>query len=127
METVFRVIRFRPPGNDKDIILITNVLNVRAEQVAIWYRRRWDIEVFFRFLKQELNFSHFVSLNENGIQIVLYMTLIAAMLIMIYKNENAVGYKTAKRRMEIELQDIILAVAVARAGGDLSRLNLPVP
>ncbi len=31
------------------------------------YRRRWDIEVFFRFIKQELNVSHLVSLNKNGI------------------------------------------------------------
>jgi hypothetical protein len=127
METVYRVIRFRPPESDEDIILITNMLNVRAEQVATWYRRRWDIEVFFRFLKQELNFSHFISLDENGIQIVLYMTLIVAMLIMIYKKENNIGYKTARRRMEMELQDVILAIAVARTGGDLSKLNLPAP
>ncbi|MDR2681225.1 MAG: IS4 family transposase [Tannerella sp.] len=126
-ETVYRVIRFRPPDSDNDIILISNIFNVRAEQIAQWYRRRWDIEVFFRFLKQELNFSHFVSLNENGIQIVLYMTLIVAMLIRIYKKENDIGYKTAKRRMEMELQEIILAIAVVRSGGDLNRISLPAP
>lgn len=91
------------------------------------YRRRWNIEVWFRFLKQELNFSHFLSLNENGIRIVLYMTLIVAILIRIYKQENQLGYKTAKRRMEIELQELIIAIAVVHSGGDLKRLNLPAP
>jgi hypothetical protein len=126
-EDVFRVIRFRPTDGNEDILLITNILNLRAETVAAMYRRRWDIEVFFRFLKQELNFSHFLSLNENGIQIVLYMTLIVAMLIMIYKQENQIGYKTAKRRMEIEIQELIIAIAIVQAGGDLNRVDLPAP
>jgi hypothetical protein len=73
--------------------------------IAIIYCRSRDIKVFFCFIKQELNFSHFISLNKNGIQIVLYMTLIVAMLIMIYKQVNPTGYKTAKRRMEIEVQE----------------------
>jgi hypothetical protein len=129
-EDVFRVIRFRSENGKEDIVLITNVFNLRAETIAQMYRRRWDIEVFFRFLKQELNFSHFLSLNTNGIRIVLYMTLIVAMLIMIYKQENQIGYKTAKRRIEIELQAIIMAIVVVQTGGDLKKLknlNLPAP
>lgn len=127
MNDIFRVIRFRPADSDEDILLITNLLDLRAETIAQMYRRRWDIEVWFRFLKQELNFSHFLSLNENGIRIVLYMTLIVAMLIRIYKQENQLGYKTAKRRMEIELQELIIAIAVVQSGGDLKRLHLPAP
>jgi len=123
----FRVIRFRPKDGKEDIVLITNILNFRAETIASMYRRRWDIEVFFRFLKQEVNFSHFISLNDNGIQVILYMTLIAAMLIMIYKKENGLGFKTAKRRMGIELQELIIAIVVVQTGGDLSKVNLPAP
>ena len=117
----FRIIRFRPKDKDEDIMLITNILHLRAQTIATMYRRRWDIEVFFRFLKQEVSFSHFISLNENGIQIMLYMTLIVAMLIMIYKKENEIGFKTAKRRIEIELQELILAIVVVQTGGDLRK------
>jgi IS4 transposase len=63
-EEKYRVIRFRPEGKKEDILLITNLFNLPAETVARMYRRRWDIEVFFRFLKQELSFSHFISLNR---------------------------------------------------------------
>ena len=120
----YRIIRFRPEDSNEDILLITNILNFRAEIIALMYRRRWDIEVFFRFLKQEVNFSHFISLNENGMQAILYMTLIAAMLIMVYKKENNLGFKRAKHRMEIELQGLIMAIVVVQTGGDLKKLNL---
>jgi hypothetical protein len=123
----YRVIRFRPVGKKEDILLITNILTMRAEVIAQLYRRRWDIEVFFRFLKQEVNFGHFLSLNQNGITVMLLMTLIAAMLIMIYKKENDIGFKTAKRRMLIEMEEIVLSLTVQLLGGnekDLKRLGL---
>ena len=123
----FRVIRFSVEGKEEDIILITNILHLCANEIAMMYRRRWDIEVFFRFLKQELNFSHFLSLNDNGIQVVLYMTLITAMLVMIYKKENEIGYKTAVRRMGIELESLVMAIIVIQSSGDLKKTELPDP
>ena len=74
--------------------------------------------MFFRFIKQELNFTHFISVSENGIKIILYMTLILAMLILIYKKINKIGYKTAKRRFHIEMCDLVTAVIVVYCGGD---------
>lgn len=123
----FRVITFTPDGGEKSITLITNILDLPAHEIAQMYKRRWDIEVFFRFLKQELNFSHFLSLNENGIQVILYMTLITAMLVMIYKKENEIGYKTAVRRMAIELESLVMAIVVIQSGGDLKKTQLPDP
>jgi transposase len=123
----FRVIRFGVEGKKEAILLITNILNLSADVIARMYRRRWDIEVFFRFLKQELNFSHFLSLNDNGLQVVLYMTLITAMLVMIYKKENEIGFKTAVRRMGIELESLVMAIVVIQSGGDLKKTELPDP
>jgi hypothetical protein len=122
-DSTFRVIRFRPHGKGQDILLITNICYLRAETIALMYRRRWDIEVFFRFLKQELNFSHFLSLNTNGIEVVMYTILIAAMLVMIYKKENDIGYKTAIRKMNIEIQKMIILMVVKITGGDIRMLD----
>jgi len=127
VEEDFRVIRFRVDGKKEAIVLITNILNLSADEIARMYRRRWDIEVFFRFLKQELNFSHFLSLNNNGIQVILYMTLITAMLVRIYKKENEIGYRTAIRRMGIELESLVMAIIVIQSGGDLKKTELPDP
>ena len=89
-----------------------------SKEIADYYRKRWDIEVFFRFLKQELNLSHLVSLNKNGIEVMVYMTMIASMLLLIYKKANALGYKTAKRRIAMELRDMITEILIIFAGGD---------
>ncbi|HOW25960.1 MAG TPA: IS4 family transposase [Bacteroidales bacterium] len=97
---------------------LTNRFDLTCQEIILIYKHRWDIEVFFRFIKQELNFSHLISVNENGIKILLYMTLILAMLILIYKKINEFGYKTAKRRFAIELGDIIDDVMIEQSGGD---------
>lgn len=97
---------------------ITNDFKMTACEVADAYRRRWDIEVFFRFIKQELNLSHLVSLNKNGMQVILYMTLIVAMLVLIYKKANNIGYKTAKRRFAMEIRNLAIAMIVVQCGGN---------
>jgi hypothetical protein len=62
--------------------------------------------------------SHLVSLNKNGIQVMLYMTLMAAMLVLIYKKANKLTYKTAKRRFSMEIRDLAIALIVVQCGGD---------
>ena len=59
-----------------------------------------------------------VSLNKNGMQVMIYMTMIVAMLILIYKKENNVGYKTAKRRFSMEIRNLAISVIVVYCGGD---------
>jgi hypothetical protein len=105
VEHPFRLIQTKSEKNVQYWFL-SNRFDLTIEEIIMIYKKRWDIEVFFRFLKQELNFSHLISVNKNGIKIILYMTLIAAMMILIYKRINEFGYKTAKRRFSIELDDI---------------------
>jgi hypothetical protein len=102
----------------KEYWFLTNDFKHSAKEIAQAYRRRWDIEVFFRFLKQELNVSHLVSLNTNAIQVILYMTLTVAMMVLMYKKANKIGYKTAKRRFAMEVRDLAIALIVVQCGGD---------
>ena len=115
----------RSPGGtnrkktEQEVYFITNVTNepgklqLTPQEIAEAYRRRWDIEVFYRFLKQELSFSHFLSTSDNGIKVILYMTLITAMLIMIYKRLNGIGYSDAKLCFKLQLEDWIIDLNVA--------------
>lgn len=119
IDTPFRIIRIKNEKTGNICLLITDDFTATAEEIQERYMRRWDIEVFFRFIKQELNGKHLLSMNENGINVVLYMTLIVAMLLLIYKRENGIGYKTAKRRFKMELRDLIVALIVAYCGGDV--------
>lgn len=114
----FRLVIVKSKADDKEYWLLTNEFDLSANDIAQAYRRRWDIEVFFRFLKQELNVSHLVSLNKNGLQVMLYMTLINSMLVLIYKKGNKQGYKTSKRRFAMEVRDLAIAMIVVQCGGD---------
>lgn len=95
-----------------------------AEQIAQIYKNRWEIEQFFRFIKQELCFKHYFSRNWNGIQVITYIILIAAILILVYKKlNNLKGYKIVKINFVNELQSNILENIVIYCGGDPSKLN----
>lgn len=116
----FRLIITRHPEDGTEYWFLTNLFDIEAEEALLYYKKRWDIEVFFRFLKQELNFSHITSTNPNGIAVMMYMTMIAAMLVLVYKKLNKVGYKTAVRRISLELNELIIKIIVKHCGGDPS-------
>ena len=71
--------------DNKPIVFITNIKNIDAAIITEIYKRRWDIEVFFKFIKQLLNFKHLTNRSENGIQVMLYVTMIATVLLIAYK------------------------------------------
>ncbi|MBQ6683807.1 MAG: hypothetical protein IJM74_06860, partial [Bacteroidales bacterium] len=68
-----------------------------------------------------LNFSHFLSVSENGLRIILYMTLITAVMIMIYKRRNGMGYSEARFTFRIEMSDYIMVLGIFLSGGDTSK------
>lgn len=104
----------------KGIWFLTNLEDESIETIIKIYKRRWDIEVFFRFIKQELNFKHIFSTKINGLKILLYMTMIVAMLILVYKKANNLGYKLAMFQLFYQLDDIYGEMLVERLGGDPS-------
>ena len=103
----------------EDICFVTNIRDLDAYEIASIYKQRWEIEVFFKFLKQHLNLNHLVVRTENGIKVMLYMTLIAAILIIAYKDLNKIkNFKSAKLDFETELEELIMKDIVILCGGD---------
>jgi hypothetical protein len=66
------------------LLIATNLLDVPAEIIALIYRYRWTIELFFRFFKQILGCRHLLSQRAEGIQIQMYCAVIACMLINLW-------------------------------------------
>ena len=105
----FRLIEVLDIKKGKKLFFLTNILDLPAQMIAQIYRHRWEIEVFFRFLKQEMNLKHFICNEVNAIQVMMYMTLIATMLILVYKKKNEIGsYKIAKKRFLKDLEATII-------------------
>lgn len=108
----------------KKFVFVTNLMGQSARKIAAIYRRRWDIEVFFKFLKQHLNFGHLVWRNQNGMQVMLYMTMITAILVLAYKKLNAVPLaKYAKMQFEMALDSLLIEQIVMWCGGDPSKAS----
>ena len=61
--------------------LVTNDLDAPAQEIADLYKRRWAIELFFRWVKQTLKIKHFVGRSENAVRIQIAVALIAYLLL----------------------------------------------
>jgi len=110
--------------NGETILFTTNIDHLSAEEITILYKRRWDIEVFFKLLKQLLNFKHFINRSENGIKVVMYVTMIASILLIAYKKEYGLsGYKIAKQQFAQELEMTIIKELIQLCGGNPQLLN----
>lgn len=97
------------------LLLATNhpVTTLSAELVALVYRRRWSIELFFRWIKCILGTRHFFAESPQGVALQLYLALIAAVLLQLFT-----GRRPNKRVMEL-LQYYFLGWATAE---ELARL-----
>ena len=76
------------PGNKGTVVLLTNLLEVPAEIVALIYRYRWTIEIFFRFFKQTLGCRHLISQRHEGVEVQMYCAVIACMLINLWTGKK---------------------------------------
>jgi len=83
-------------GKPIKLWLVTDRLDLPAETIALGYRYRWTIELFFRWFKQILGARHLISTKENGITMQLYAGLIASLLIVLWT-----GLKANKRTWEM--------------------------
>lgn len=105
IEQEFRLIVGVNKESGQKIFFITNVYFLSADEITDLYLSRWEAEIFFRFIKQELNFSHLLNRSENGIKVLMYLTMIAAILLTIYKKANKImGWVVTKIKFLNELE-----------------------
>jgi len=83
-------------GQPETLLLATNRLDLDAELVALGYRYRWAIELFFRWFKCILGCKHLLSTDRDGLTIQVYAGLIASLLISLWT-----GKKPTKRTWEM--------------------------
>lgn len=93
-DAIFRevVVEYSDEGGEtKTLRLITDLLDVPALVVATLYQWRWQVELFFRWLKTLANFDHLISHTREGVQTHLYITVIATLLMYLHT-----GYRPSK-------------------------------
>ena len=80
------------------LILVTNLHDISAEIIAELYKARWEVELFFKWIKQNLKLKKFLGKSENAVKIQIATAIIAFLLVHLYKN-----YSGDDRRLQLIL------------------------
>jgi hypothetical protein len=81
-----RIVFYDKEGN-RTFVFYTNNFNITAEQVALLYKYRWRVELFFKWLKQHLRVKEFYGTTENAVKIQIYAAITAYCLVVIVQEE----------------------------------------
>ena len=74
----------------KILRIFTNDLTASAQEIADLYKRRWAIELFFRWVKQTLKIGHFLGTSENAVRTQIIVALIAFLLLRLAHDAHGV-------------------------------------
>lgn len=80
-EHYLRLVSVYKPDENKVIEIITNQLEWSARTIADLYKKRWDIELFFKAMKQNLQIKTFLGTSENAVKSQIYVALICYLLL----------------------------------------------
>jgi len=89
MSDLVREVRLRI-DTGKILRIFTNDLNADAQEITDLYKRRWAIELFFRWVKQTLKIRHFLGTSENAVRIQVAVALIAFLLLRAAQDVGAI-------------------------------------
>jgi putative transposase len=80
-----RKITFYDKESDKTLIFLSNEFELDANTVAAIYKARWEIELFFKTIKQNLKIKRFIGTSSNAVLTQIYVAMIAYLLVSYYK------------------------------------------
>ena len=89
-----RLVRFHDEEQDRMFMFLTNAMELTAQQVADLYKNRWQIELFFKWLKQHLKIKKFWGTTENAVRIQIYSAICAYCLVAIVQHDMRLGRST---------------------------------
>ena len=86
-----RKIRIYDPEHKSRIVLLTNNFSLDAAIIAKLYQRRWQVELFFKWIKQHLRIRSFFGRSENAVRTQIWTAICAYLLVAILKKQNALA------------------------------------
>jgi Transposase DDE domain/Domain of unknown function (DUF4372) len=82
-----RRVRFFDPETGKKLVFLTNSFVPPAATIAALYKKRWQVELFFKWIKQNLRIKHFFGTSENAVKTQIWIAVCVYVLAAIIKNE----------------------------------------
>jgi len=135
-----RLIEFYDQSKERYLTFITNDMNMPGSQIAEIYKQRWQIELLFKRLKQNLQLSDFLGDNENAVRIQIWCNLIADLLLTVIRKGAKLkrAYSNVAGLVRLHLMNYVDVNELLNNPGDISifennkieynpELNLPPP
>jgi hypothetical protein len=82
-----RRIKYYDQNQDRTFIFITNSMDLKAKEIAMLYKKRWEVELFFKWMKQHLRIKSFWGTSMNAVKVQIYCAIIAYCLVAIVGNK----------------------------------------
>lgn len=86
-----RLVRYVDPESGRRLVFLTNQLDLPAWQVALLYRKRWKVELLFKWMKQHLHIKSFFGTTPNAVKSQLWIAVIVLVLIHRLKHQLGLG------------------------------------
>lgn len=90
-----RRITFRDEARNRTLVFLTNNFSLSAETIAALYKARWEIELFFKWIKQNLMVKSFYGTSPNAVKTQIWISMIVYLVLAImkerYRLENALS------------------------------------
>ena len=114
-----RKITYQDPETEKIFIFLTNEFELDAKLIADIYKARWEIELFFKALKQNLKIKTFVGTSKNAVLTQIFIAMIAYLLISYYKFKlkSHFSFQALSRLFQINLFERKSLIELVKYGG----------
>lgn len=89
-----RLVCYHDEEQDRDFMFLTNAMSLNALQITDLYKNRWQVELFFKWLKQHLKIKKFWGASENAVRIQIYCAICAYCLVAIVQHDMRLSLST---------------------------------
>ena len=104
---IIRKVCYHDDEYDRDYVFITNNLHLTAQEIADVYKARWQVELFFKWIKQNLKIKTFWGTSKNAVFIQIWIALIVSLLLWIHKNIDQI--RASAQRIIQAIKNMILS------------------
>lgn len=88
-----RLVKFYDEEQGREFTFLTNAFHLTAPEIANLYKNRWQIELFFKWLKQHLKIKKFWGTTENAVRIQISSAIIAYCLVAIVQHSDLCSFE----------------------------------
>jgi hypothetical protein len=99
----FRRVSYRDPETGKSLVFLTNNFDLPAATIAQLYKSRWRVELFFKWVKQNLRIKHFFGTSDNAVKTQVWIAICVYVLVAIVRKEL---------KLELSLSQILQVLSV---------------